>query len=103
MTSEEDITTMLTRVEDFDIIFVPHSFSKRGHVLMFIGKKRWEWRNWRLTREEFNQFLVERQIMPFRFQLNYKIYWLFEDKLYKDSEGLTAEDVKALLVTRKKQ
>lgn len=28
---------------------------------------------------------------------------MIEDKLYRDSEGLTHEDVKALLVTRKKQ
>ncbi len=94
---------MLTRVENFSITLVPHFLSKRGHVRIDIGKGYWEWRDWRLTEEEFDQFLVERQIMPFRFQLDYKIYWLFEDKLYKDSEGLTPEDVKALLITRKKQ
>lgn len=94
---------MLTRVENFSIILVPHFFSSRGHVLLSISKRTWEWKKWRLTREEFHQFLVERQSAPYRFQLGDKIYWLFEDKLYKDNEGLTQEDVRALLVTRKMQ
>ncbi len=94
---------MLTRVENFSITLVSHFLSSRGHLRLNIGKRYWEWKHMRLTTEEFNQFLVERQIMPYRFQLENKIYWLFEDKLYKDSEGLTAEEVRALLITRKKQ
>jgi hypothetical protein len=103
MTSEEeDHITMLTRVENFSITLVPHFFSSRGHVRIDIGKRSWEWRKWRLTKEEFDQFLLERQRIPYRFQLDTKIYWLFEDKLYKDNEGLSPEDVRALLVTRKR-
>jgi hypothetical protein len=103
MTSEEEEnTTMLTRVENFSITLVPHLFSSRGHVRIDTGKRYWELRKWRFTKEEFNQFLLERHILPYRFQLDTKIYWLFEDKLYKDNEGLTPEDVKALLVTRKR-
>ena len=94
---------MLTHVENFSITLVSHFLSSRGHIRIDIGKRYWEWKHWRLTKEEFNQFLLERQIMPYRFQLENKIYWLFEDKLYKDSEGLAAEDVRALLITRKKQ
>jgi 5-methylcytosine-specific restriction endonuclease McrA len=41
--------------------------------------------------------------MPYRFDLEGKIYWLFEDRLYKDSDGLAADEVRALLLTRKKQ
>jgi hypothetical protein len=94
---------VLTRVENFSITLVSHFLSNRGHVRIDIGKRYWEWKNWRFSKEEFNWFLYERQIMPFRFQIDNKIYWLFEDKLYKDSEGLSAEDVRALLITRKKQ
>lgn len=94
---------MLTRVENFSITLVSHFLSSRGHFRLDIGKRCWEWKHWRFTREEFNQFLLERQLMPFRFELDTKIYWLFEDKLYKDSEGLAPEDVRALLITRKKQ
>jgi len=94
---------MLTRVENFSITLVPHFLSSRGHVRLSIGKRIWEWKEWRLTQEEFIQFLVERQGVPFRFKLDDKFYWLFEDKLYKDNEGLTHEDVRALLVTRKMQ
>ena len=94
---------MLTRVENFSMTLISHLFSSRGHVRLDIGKKYWEWKHWRFTKEEFKQFLLERQIIPYRFQLNNKIYWLFEDKLYRDSEGLSSEDVRALLITRKMQ
>lgn len=94
---------MLTRVENFMIDLVPHFFSNRGHVRLSIGKRFWEWKNWRLTKEEFHQFLAERQIIPFRFGIDGKVYWLFEGRLYKDSEGLTGDEVKALLIARKKQ
>jgi hypothetical protein len=94
---------MLTRVENFSITLVPHFLSKRGHVRVDVGKKWYEWKNWRLTNEEFYQFLAERQVIPYRFDLEGKTYWLFEDRFYRDSEGLTADEVKALLLTRKKQ
>jgi 5-methylcytosine-specific restriction endonuclease McrA len=94
---------MLTRVENSSITFVPHFLSKRGHVRVDVGKKWYEWKNWRLTYEEFDQFLTEREDIPFRFDLEEKTYWLFEDRFYKDSEELTADEVKALLLTRKKQ
>jgi hypothetical protein len=94
---------MLTRVESFSITLIPHFLSSRGHVRLSIGKRIWEWKKWRLTRVELAQFLVERQVVPYRFELGDKIYWLFEDKLYRDNEGLTHEDVRALLVTRKMQ
>ena len=94
---------MLTRVENFSITLIPHFLSSRGHMCLSIGKRSWEWKKWRLTRAELTQFLVERQDLPYRFELNDKIYWLFEDKLYRDNEGLADEDVKALLVTRKMQ
>ena len=93
---------MLTRVENFAITLVPHVFSRRGHVRIDIGKRFWEWRKWRLTKEEFDQFLLERHSIPYRFQVDTKHYWLFEDKLYKDTEELTPEDVRALLITRQR-
>ncbi len=94
---------VLTRVENFSMILVPHFLSSRGHVRITIGKKLFDFRKWRLTKEEFYQFWVERQALPYRFDLDGKIYWLFEDRLYRDSEGLAADEVKALLLTRKKQ
>ncbi|MDQ2886220.1 MAG: HNH endonuclease [Chloroflexota bacterium] len=92
---------MLTHVESFSITLVPHTFSIHGHVRINIGKKTWEWKNWKLTKGEFNKFLIDRYTTPYKFILNNKVYWLFENKLYKDNEGLTHEDVKALLIARK--
>lgn len=94
---------MLTRVENFSMTLVSHFLSSRGHMRMTIGKKLFEFRKWRLSKEEFYQFLVERRVFPYRFDLDGKIYWLFEDRLYRDSEGLAADEVKALLLTRKQQ
>jgi len=94
---------MLTRVENVSITLVPHFFSSRGHVRVDVGKKWYEWKKWRLTYEEFGQFLEEREDIPFRFDLGEKTYWLFEDRFYRDSEDLEADEVKALLLTRQKQ
>ena len=93
---------MLTRVENFSITLVSHIFSIHGHVRITIGKKVWELKNWKLTKGDFDKFLIDQHTMPFRFMLNGKIYWFFENKLYKDNEGLSHEDVKALLIARKK-
>jgi hypothetical protein len=39
---------------------------------------------------------------PYKFIAGGKIYWYFGFKFYRDHEGLGADDVKALLITRKK-
>ena len=94
---------MLTRVENFSITLVPHIFSKRGHVQLSVGNRWCEWKDWRLSSDEFAHFLAERYTIPYCFDLDGKTYWLFEDRLYRDSEGLAVDEVKALLITRKKQ
>lgn len=94
---------MLTRVEDFSITLVPHLFSMRGHVSLRVGNRLYRWKDWRLTSDEFDDFLVESQIKPYCFGLDGKTYWLYEDRLYRDNEGLNTDEVKALLITRKKQ
>jgi hypothetical protein len=58
---------MLTRVENFSITLVPHFLSRRGHVRVDVGKKWYEWKDWRLSYEEFDQFLEESEDIPFRF------------------------------------
>ncbi len=59
-----------------------------------------EWGKWRMTEEEFRQFLSDSYTSPYSFMLDAKTYWLFEEELYKDSDDLEADEVKALLVTR---
>jgi hypothetical protein len=76
---------MLTRVENFSITLVPHIFSKRGHLSISVGKWQYEWRDWRLTYDEFEDFLAEAQITPYCFVLDEKTYWLYVDRLYKDN------------------
>lgn len=65
---------MLTRAENVSITLVSHVFSSRGHVRIDIGRRYWQWKKWRLTGEEFNEFLQERYTVPYRFQLSDKVY-----------------------------
>lgn len=92
---------MLQRIENISINRMPHLFSKKGHVILHIGKKsRANFSNLRLTKDEYEQFIKQRYATPYCFNVDGISYWLFENKFYKDTDGLKAEDVKALLITR---
>ena len=97
---------MLRQSEALTIVLVSHAFSTRGHVRVYTNKarKRWfDWPKWRLSREEFAQFLQGSYVVPHRFTMDGTVYWLFEGQFYKDTDALTADEVAALLVTRKRQ
>ncbi len=94
---------MLSRIENFSIGVVPHFFSSRGHLSLTIGKRRWEWKSLRYTIDELNQLISDSNGSPISFRAGGKDYWLFEGRLYKDSDGLSANEVAALLITRTKQ
>jgi hypothetical protein len=93
---------MLSRAENVSIGFAPHLFSKQGHIVLVIGKKRADFRQLKMTRPEYGKFLSDKYDKPYRFTVSGKIYWYYEFKFYKDSDNLTANEVKALLITRKK-
>ena len=96
-------TTMLNRAENVSVAFVPHIFSKQGHVCLLVGKSvRYDYRKLKMTRPEYGAFLSDKYDKPYKFIAGGRIYWYYGFKFYKDSEGLTAEEVKALLITRKK-
>lgn len=93
---------MLTKIDNISIHYIPHLFSKKGHVRLIRGKYFYNYPKLRLTREEFNLFTNEHGISPFRFITDNKIYWLFGGRFYKDSDGLDSDEVRALLLSRQR-
>lgn len=93
---------MLTHAENISIHFSPHFFSKKGHIQFTVGRHTYDWKGMRLTREEYYSFLNERDTSPFKFNVENKTYWLFENKFYKDTDGLDHDSVKALLLSRQR-
>jgi 5-methylcytosine-specific restriction endonuclease McrA len=82
---------------------MPHWFSSRGHVRVKISKKTSvDYLKWKLTREEYDLLVSSRNPDPFLFTIDHKRYWLFEGKFYKDNETLKRDEVRALLLARKK-
>lgn len=93
---------MLRRVDNISLVLAPHFLSSKGHLRLHIGKSVADFSKLRLTKEEFYQFWANQRTKPFRFAVNNKVYWLFEDRFYIDTDHLSASDVKALLVARRK-
>jgi len=93
---------MLKRVENISIHFSSHLFSRKGHIKLVVGKGVYDYTRLRLTREEYNDFLVGQNTSPVRFYADNKTYWMFCHKFYKDNEGLDDNDVKALLLSRQR-
>lgn len=91
---------MLRQTENVRIYFASHLFSSKGHVRISIGKREFNFMKLRLTRQEYAVFLSQASQNPFQFTMNGARFWLFDGKFYKDTDGLSAEDAKALLLSR---
>lgn len=93
---------MLRKIENIHIYYEPHIFSSRGHVRLVIGKRIYDYKKFRLNRDEYRYFIEQCNIDPSRFVADQKVYWLFAGDFYKDNDNLETEDVKALLLTRRR-
>ena len=93
---------MLSRVENVSIYLIPHLFSSQGHVRIRMGKTMANFNQLRMDRSAFSELVNGVYPEPFRFRISNKVLWLYEGKFYKDNEGLRADEVKALLISRKK-
>jgi len=74
----------------------------RGSAVLTVGKKTYLLGKW--TRQEFEERreYQRRQPLPIS-TIGGRRYWLFEDKMYWESDGLTAQEVYAVLVTRRQR
>ncbi|MGY4542835.1 hypothetical protein ACVWY0_002760 [Arthrobacter sp. UYNi723] len=94
---------MLRRAENVTYTQERVSFwTGRGRAILTIGKRAFELGKW--TREEFQ----ERQNYQLRRPLNIttissRRYWLFENKMYWENDGLSSDQVYALIVARQQR
>jgi 5-methylcytosine-specific restriction endonuclease McrA len=93
---------MLTKSDNVYIYYIPHILSRKGHIRIVIGRKTFNFLSLRFNRSGYNIFLKDQQTKPFRITINKKVYWMFEGKFYKDSDELSASDVKALILSRQR-
>lgn len=93
---------MLKQIENITIHFSPHIFSRKGHIKLVVGKGVYDFTRLRLTREEYNSFLIGQNTSPVRFNADNKTYWMFCYKFYKDNDGLDDDAVKALILSRQR-
>jgi len=93
---------MLSKIENINIYLEPHIFSSKGHVKIVLGRKIYEYKKFRLNNIEFRNFLLDCHSSPSKFTADGKVYWLFAGSFYKDNENLEEEDVRALIIARKR-
>lgn len=94
---------MLRRAENVTYSQERVSFwTGRGRAVLTVGKRVFELGKW--TREEFQERLDFQLRRPLRITtISGRRYWLFENKMYWENDGLTGDEVYAVLVTRQQR
>ena len=93
---------MLRRCENVHIEFHRRLTSKEGSAVLFMSKTN-SYRPFpRITREDYDQMIADSETYPVAFgQTDDRTYWLYAGRWYWDNDDLTADQVHALLVTRR--
>lgn len=74
----------------------------RGRAVLAIGRSVYELGKW--TREEFAERLDFQRRRPLRITtIGGRRYWMFANRMYWENDGLTADEVHALAVTRQQR
>lgn len=90
----------MRRVENVAVTHRPGIFSKKGPIILHVGRRVHETFG-RVHRDEFRQMFGQTANYPVCFgSVGERSYWLFQNRWHWDNEGLNAEQVYALLVTR---
>jgi 5-methylcytosine-specific restriction endonuclease McrA len=91
---------MLRRAENVGLGHSPSAFTKKGHVRLTVGRQVYIVFR-KMHRDRLGQMLDQSDSYPVAFALiGERRYWLFEGKWHWDNDGLNADQVYALLVTR---
>lgn len=93
---------MLRRVENVRVTHHPGWLTGKGWLRLWIGKKGcYQVRDTKIHRDDFAQWCEYQQRYPlFLRYVGERAYWWFQDRFYWDNDGLSADQVYALLVTR---
>lgn len=93
---------MLRRADNVGISHSPGFFTGNGWVMIGIGRSVYRLR--KVHKAEYDQMLRTQQTYPLAtLLLDQRVYWLFQGTFYWENEGLTADQVYALLVTRQQR
>lgn len=93
---------MLRRVDDAQLSFRKKRFAKSGYVVLWAGSRSGT--VGLLNPMEYNELLDRQRTYPQSLlTMNGRTYWQFQDRFYWENDGLTADQVYALLVTRQQR
>lgn len=93
---------MLRRAENASVTFRARFFSKRGCVDFCVGSKMYTIS--RMVPSEFAALKRKQQSYPVEVAaVGERMYWHFQDRYYWENDGLNANQVHALLVTRQQR
>lgn len=91
---------MLRRVENVGFTHRVNLFTRRGRVQLRIGRDTYLVGP-KLRKDELQEIFAQSNDRPARIgRIKERQYWWFRDRWFWDNDGLQAEDVFALLVTR---
>ena len=94
---------MLRRAENCEATFHYSRFSTRGRVTFRIGRKEHRLPQ-KTNLEDFRATVEQQRSYPvFVARIGDRNYWQFQGSFYWDNDGLTAEQIHALLVTRQQR
>lgn len=91
---------MLRRAEKVSVSHKPGTFTNNGPVTLHIGSKAYVTIS-KIHRDEFQNMLNYTPNYPVCFgRVDGRSYWLFQNRWHWENDGLSQEQVYALLVTR---
>lgn len=92
---------MLHRVENASVTFRYGLFTmKKGHVRLQVGSQVVDFVDFgQVTPNEFRELQVAQRQDPLRLaKIGERRFWLFQDRVYWENDGLDADEVRALLL-----
>lgn len=91
---------MLRRAENVGVTHRQGLFTNKGPMTLHVGRQSYVMIP-KLPVEQYRQMLASSAGLPVLFgTVGARAYWLFEGKWFWDNDGLTADEVYAVLVTR---
>lgn len=95
---------MLRRADNVSIDFIPSLFRRKGKIRLTVGRKTYDIPQ-RMKRIEFNEIVDPSSDAPHSVEVDdvARNYWIFRGDWYWDNEGLTSDQVHALLVTKQQR
>jgi 5-methylcytosine-specific restriction endonuclease McrA len=103
---ESGEATLLKRAENVQVFYLRDAWGLVGgkyKIMLQVGRKEHE-SAFRISKEEFRQMEADAQVRPVDYlTIGDRTYWRYQDRWFTDVDGLDADQVYALLVTREQR